>query len=361
MKKYLYGTLVCLMLFSACARPLPACARAGSSTCQVTATAGEAQTPSEPGDGEQDKPDTGDGEQEKPEPGDRPEEPNPGNGQPEEPGPGDESGEPSPGEGEPETSNPGKGQPEEPDSGKGQPALPDDTGTGDGTQPGEDGAPEAGQEPGDDAPGQGGKQEPAGGQAGSTPEAGQGTQPAESTGPAREGGTAARDDDTPQPQPETEPFQTGEPGQAEPSGEPGENSQWPLKLLAVLTALCILAVLVATGVLRYIWTWLLFAFFKRSRRRFHGILTKEKNFFIRVRAAGSSSRLVQEIIDSAGSLAEYEAGIRKGPAVTEIPCQCRMRFSYTDKGGRKRCRETAAEEERMFRILGDWTVRGMWR
>lgn len=340
MKKYLFSILVCLMLFSVCARPFPVCAKSGSSTCQVTATAGETPPPSEPGDG-------GTGESEEPDP-----------------------------EGGPEEPDSGKGQPEEPDSGKESSEKPDDPGDGNETQPGEGdgeaepGVPETTLEPGDMAsepdahgslPGRGG-----------TPGDGDGHEPTsvESTEPPGEGSIAAGDDMDPsqkpekepsqtagsgeadtQQQPEKEPSQTAGPGQTEPSGEPGKHGGLLWQLMTALLMLCILAVLAAAGVFRSLWIWLLFLFFRKSRRQFHGILTGKKNFFIHIRDAKDSSRLVQEIIDGAGSLAESRKEIMKETAVTEIPCQSRMRISYHGRDGMGRCREMAADEQGMFRFL----------
>ncbi len=329
MKKFLFSTLVCLMLFSVCARPLPACARSGSSTCQVTATAGETPPPSEPGDG--------------------------GTGESEEPAP----------EGEPEEPDPGKGQPEEPDSGKGSSEKPDDPGDGNETQPGEGdgeaepGAPGITPEPGDMA------SEPDDPEAlpeqGETPEAGDGQEPTpvESTEPSGEDGPAAGDVTDPSQKPDMELSQIAEPAEpdmqqqpeTEPSGEPGKHGGLLWQLVAALLTLCVLAVLAAAGVFRSLWIWLLFLFSRKSRRQFHGILTGKKNFFIHIRDAKDSSRLVQEIIDGAGSLTESRKEIMKETAVTEIPCQSRMRISYHGRDGMGRCREMAADEQGMFRFL----------
>ncbi len=310
MKKYLFGTLICLMLSCACAWPLPACAQSGSSTCQVTATAGETAPPSEPGDG---------GEPEKPDPGDGQEEPDPGS---------EPTGEPDSG------SEPTK----EPDSGN-EPTGEPKPGDGGGSEPGAPGTTPA---PGDKEPGAGGKPGTGDGQGKNPPETGQGTTPAESAEPSGEGMDPAQ-------QPE-EPSRTGEPQQEGPDGKTEGHGRLPWWLAAIL-ALCALAVLAASGVFRSCWAWLMFVSFRKSRRRFHGILTEEKNSFIRVRNADGSSRLIQEIIDSTGSLAEYRAELKKEAAVTEIPRQSRMRVSFTGRDGVRRCRETAADEQGMLRIL----------
>ena len=125
--------------------------------------------------------------------------------------------------------------------------------------------------------------------------------------------------------------------------------QWTL--LTVL-ALCILAALSAAGAFRWLWMLLYFLLFKRKRVLFHGILTEEKSFFIRVRNAEESSGLVQDIIDSAGSFIKFKREVLQETAVTFIPRQSRMRISCHGYNGRKRIRETAAGEQRLFRILG---------
>lgn len=188
------------------------------------------------------------------------------------------------------------------------------------------------------------------------------TIPAESTEPTGDGGIAAGDDTDPsqtaelaetdtQQQQEKEPSHTAGPGQTEPSGQPGKHGGLLWQLVAALLALCVLAILAAAGVFRHFWTWLLFVFSRKSRRQFHGILTGKKNFFIHIRDARDSSRLVQEIIDGAGSLAECRKEIMKETSVTEIPRQSRMRISYHGRDGMVHCREMAADEQGMFLFL----------
>lgn len=290
MKKYLFSTLVCLMLFSVCARPLPASAKSGSSTCQVTVTAGGTYPPSESGD-------TGEPDPGK-EPSEKPDDPGDGNGT-------------QPGEGDGEAEPGAPGTTPEPD--------------GPGALPGKGGIPGDGD--------------------------GQETTPAESTESPGEGGIAVGDDMDPSQKPDTEPSQTAGPGQTEPSREPGKHGGLLWQLVAALLMLCILAVLAAAGVFRSLWVWLLFLFSRKSRRRFHGILTGKKNFFIHTRDARGSSRLVQEIIDGAGSLAGCREEIMKETAVTEVPRRSRMRISYHGRDGMEHCREMAADEQGMFRFL----------
>ena len=94
-----------------------------------------------------------------------------------------------------------------------------------------------------------------------------------------------------------------------------------------------------------------FLLFGRSRIRFHGILTDEKSFFIRVKNAQEGSGLVQDMIDSSGSFVEFKKEVLKETAVTFISGQSRMRISYTGRNGRKRVREMVAGERRLFRLL----------
>lgn len=323
MKKYLFSTLVCLMLFSVCARPLPACAKSGSSICQVTATAGETPPPSEPGD-------VGTGGPDEPDPGGGPEEPDPGDGQPE------------------ELDNPGEEDESQPGDGDGE-AEPDAPGTT--PEPGDTASEPDGSDP---MPGQGGTQGDGDGQetipAESMEPSGDDTDPSQKPDVELSQTAEPAEPDTQQ-QPEKEPSQTAGSGQTEPSGEPGKHGGLLWQLVAALLALCVLAVLAAAGVFRHFWTWLLFLFSRKSRRQFHGILTGKKNFFIHIRAARDSSRLVQEIIDGAGSLAECRKEIMKETAVTELPRQSRMRISYHGRDGMVRCREMAADEQGMFRFL----------
>lgn len=271
-KGIIFHILICFVVLIVCARPLPLNAQSGSSTCQVTATAGETETPP-PGD-------TGDGEEEPKEPGTT---------------------------AEPETSpteEPGADPTEEPGTGR-----PDESG-----EPGaEDAEPEG------------------------TPI------PGEETVQPDTGG------DTPGEEPE--PAQTGEPVPGEQPEEHDEYGGFIHWLLFWLLLLSILAVLLAGGAFRWLWMLLRFLFFRRSRIRFHGALTDEKSFFIRVRNAEEGSGLVQDMIDSAGSFAEFRKEVLKETAVTFIPRQSRIHISCTGRNGRKRAREMAAGERRMFRVL----------
>lgn len=300
MKKYLFSMLLCLALFSVCIRPFSVCA-SGSSTCQVTATVGQTEPPQ-----------SEEGDPENPDPGKEPgEEGTPGSPEPsEEPG-GPGNGEPDPGASEtsPEPGSAGEATPK-PDASQPSP------------EPEEEQVSETVEEPGE---------------ASSEPEAGSGEETeAPEEDPAREG---------------EEPSQTMESVQEEPAGGLGGYLSLLLWAALMILIFCILMVLAATGVFRFLWTWLLFVFFRKGRRQFHGILTAEKSCFIRVRKAGEGSRLVQEIIDSTGSFAECKAGILEEEAVTEIPRQSRMYIFYTDRDGRRHRRKATAEEQKMFRIL----------
>lgn len=276
-KRSVFSILLCAVVLIVCAQPLPLDAQSGSSTCQVTATAGETEA-LPPGD-------TGDGEEGFKEPGTtaapeaRPTE-EPGAGPTEEPGTGrpEESG-------EPEEGNPERGTLEP----EGTPIPGEET-----THP----------DTGRDMPGE-----------------------------------------------EPEPVRTGEPGTGEqPEGQDGYGGfiHWLLSWLPILS---ILAALLAGGAFRWLWMLLRFLLFRRSRIRFHGILTDEKSFFIRVKNAQEGSGLVQDMIVSAGSFAEFRKEVQKETAVTCIPGQSRMRISCTGRNGRKRAREMAAGERRMFRVL----------
>lgn len=302
-KRSVLSILLYAVALIVCAQPLPLDAQSGSSTCQVTATAGETEAPP-PGD-------TGNEEEEPKEPGTtagpeaRPTE-EPGAGPTEEPGTGrpEESGEPGAEDAGPEEEG------EEPE--------PGETGT---TPEPEGGETEEGN-PEKETP------EPEG-----TPI------PGEETAQPDIGG------DTPGEEPE--PAQTVEPV----PGEQPEEHDGYVGFILWLLLLGIFAALLAGGAFRWLWLLLRFLIFRRSRIRFHGILTNEKSFFIRVRNAEEGSGLVQDMIDSAGSFAEFREEIQKETAVTCIPGQSRMRISCTGRNGRKRAREMAAGERRMFRVL----------
>lgn len=309
-KGIIFHILICFVVLIVCARPLPLNAQSGSSTCQVTATAGETETPP-PGD-------TGDGEEEPKEPGTTAEPETspteePGANPTEEPGTGrpDESGEPGAEDAEPEEEE------KEPESGKTGPTLKPEDGETPGT---EEGNPEK-----------------------ETPEPEGTSIPGEETVQPDTGG------DTPGEEPE--PAQTGEPVPGEQPEEHDEYGGFIHWLLFWLLLLSILAVLLAGGAFRWLWMLLRFLFFRRSRIRFHGALTDEKSFFIRVRNAEEGSGLVQDMIDSAGSFAEFRKEVLKETAVTFIPRQSRIHIYCTGRNGRKRAREMADGERRMFRVL----------
>lgn len=308
-KGIVFHVLICFVVLAVCVRPLQLNAQSGSSTCQVTATAGETESPP-PGDAG-----AGKDEPEKPGATGGPEtEPTEGTGDPEA-GPSKEPGEP------------GKGE-----------AAPEEDGTG--PEPGETetpAKPEGGKMPGTE-----GDTESAGGPEKETPEPEGTSIPGEGTAYPDAGG------DTPE---EKEPVQTGElvPGE-QPEEYEGYDRiiRW---LLSGLLILGIFAALLAGGAFRWLWRLLCFLVFRRSRIRFHGILTDKKNFFIRVENAEEGSGLVQDMIDSAGSLAELKKKVLKETAATCIPGQSRMRISCSGQKGRKRVRETAASEPGLFRIL----------
>lgn len=309
-KRSVFFILLYAVALIVCARPLPLNAQSGSSTCQVTATAEETETPPTG--------DTGDGEEEPKEPGTTAE---PETSPTEKPGAGP-------------TEEPGSGQPEE----SGEPGAEDAEPEEEGKEP----------EPGET----GTTPKPEGGK---TPETEEGNpeketpEPEVTPIPGEE--TAQPDTGGDMPGEEPEPAQTGEPVPGEQPEEHDGYGDFILWLLFWLFILSILAALLTGGFFRWLWMLLRFLLFRRSRIRFHGILTDEKSVFIRVKNAQEGSRLVQDMIDSAGSFAEFREEIQKETAVTYIPGQSRMRISCTGRNGRKRAREMAAGERRMFRVL----------
>lgn len=309
-KGIIFHILICFVVLIICARPLPLNAQSGSSTCQVTATAGETETPPPE--------DAGDGEEDPNEPGTTEE---PGASPTEEPGAGP-------------TEEPGSGRPEE----SGEPGAEDAQSQEEGKEP---------------EPGETGTTPKSEG--GETPEAEEGNpeketpEPEVTPRPGEE--TAQPDTGEDMPGEEPEPAQTEEPVPGEQPEEQDGYGDFIHWLLFWLLILSILAALWVGGVFRWLWMLLRFLLFRRSRIRFHGILTNEKSFFIRIRNAEEGSGLVQDMIDSAGSFAEFREEVQKETAVTCIPRQSRMRISYTGRNGRKRVREMAAGERRLFRVL----------
>lgn len=302
--------LICFAALVFCVRPLPLYAQSGSSTCRVTATAGETEPPPSGDEGE------GKEDPEKPEPTK---------------GPDEETGEP---ETEPtkDTGEPETGSSEE--QGEGEPAPEQD-----GAEPGETESPSKPE--GGELPGTGEDQKTDGDSEQETPKPESTFQPGEETGSSDGRGES---------QEEMEPVQTGEPAPGEMPGD--HDGCWRLNrwLLIGLLILGILAALLAGGALR--WLWLLFRFLILKKRiLFHGILTEEKSPFIRVRNREESSCLVQDKIDCAGNFAEFCREVRKETAVTCLPGQSRMRISFAGQNGRKWARETQAGEQRLFRIL----------
>lgn len=302
-KGIVFHILICFVVLAVCVRPLQLNAQSGSSTCQVTATAGETEPPPSG--------DTGSGEED-----------------PEKPG---ITAEPEAGP----TEEPGVGPSEEPEPGE---AAPEE---GKEMEPGETEAPPIPE--GGKTPGSGEGNGPAGDSEKETPEPEGTSIPGEDTARPDTGGDI--------PGEETEPVQTGEPLPGEHPGKHDGYDGFIHWLLFWLLILSIFAALLAGGAFRWLWQLLRFLFFRRSRIRFHGILTNEKSFFIRVRNAEAGSGLVQGMIDSAGSLAEFRKEVQKETAVTFIPGQSRMCISCTGRNGRKRAREMAAGERRMFRVL----------
>lgn len=299
--------LICFAALVFCVRPPVLNAQSGSSTCRVTATAGETEPPPSGDEGEG---------KEEPEPTK---------------GPDEETGEPEIGSTK-ETGETETGSSEEQGEGETAPEQ-------DGTEPGETESPSKPE--GGEPPRTGEGEKPGGDSEQQTPKPESTFQPGEETGSSDGRGES---------QEEMEQVQTGEPAPGEMPGDRDGCRRLNRWLLIGLLILGILAVLLAGGALR--WLWLLFRFLILKKRiLFHGILTEEKSPFIRVRNREESSCLVQDMIDSAGSFAEFRKEVLKETAVTFIPRQSRMRISCTGRNGRKRAREMAAGERRMFRVL----------
>lgn len=302
MKRFGLCALVCLAVLAFCVRPFPVFAQSGNSTCTVTADAREPEPTQEPG------------AEERPEPGEPDDKP------------GDEA---DPGT----TEAPGEG---EPDAGK-DTETTKDPGEGEGT-------PESGKKPvptkrpAESNP----AKEPGKGGAGSMPGTGEDSDSGEEPG---------RSDTSP----EAEKTSTATPEPEKDSGEDGNRNHPDLLsfIIAVLLGIVVLLIgAMAVGALfPYLWMFLLFYFCRRSRKRFHGILTDEDNRFIRLENVTVGARAVQDIIDETGSLRECVAEILKEETITCIPKQSRMVFVYSDRQGGTVSREEDADEAEMFRIL----------
>lgn len=330
-KRNVFRMLIYLAALILCVRPLPLNAQSGSSTCQVTATAGEKETPP-PGDtGDENNDPTEPGTTAEPEarPTEKPE--GSGDGEPET-RPTEKPG--GPGDGETETEAPKEsGEPEK------ETATPEEK------------EPELGEAGSTPKPG-GGKTPGTEGEKESTGDSGKESQePQETPMPREEPGDPGTGGDGDTPGEEEEAVQTGEPVPGElPGGHDGYGSLLNWLLIGMLI-LCLIAALLAGGAFRWLWMLFCFFIFRRSHIRFHGILTEKNCFFIRVKNAEESTGLVQGMIDRAGSFAEFKEEVLKETAFTCIPGQSRMRISCTGWNGRKRDGEMAASERRLFRIL----------
>ncbi len=241
----------------------------------------------------------------------------------------------------------------------GETATPPPADTGEGreepSEPGTTGEPETGPSKETEEPKAGsGKEpgEPGQGEAATPEEEHREPEPESTTLSGEETGHLDTGGDSDLPGEEKEPAGKGEPVSGETQGEHDGCRRMIRWLWFTVLALCILVILSVIGAFQWLWMLLRFLLFKRKRIRFHGILTAEKNFFIRVRNVEESAGLVQDMIDNAGSFIMFKREVLKETAVTCIPGQSRMRISGSGPNGRKRVRETAASEQRLFRILG---------
>ena len=107
--------------------------------------------------------------------------------------------------------------------------------------------------------------------------------------------------------------------------------------------------LAATGALKYLWLLLLLLFFNFKNVKFHGILTNEKNKYIKVRGKDGevgSAVTLQEMADMCATAGDiYNAAVASGYETT-LPMGTTMTFEYAD-----RLEKMKANEDKMYEIL----------
>lgn len=112
-------------------------------------------------------------------------------------------------------------------------------------------------------------------------------------------------------------------------------------------------VLVLTGGIDYLWTAFLWLLFKKRRIRFHGVLTDEKNPFIKISAHDNDTcDLCSDYLEKSGNLTEYIEYVKGCGAVTTLPYKTQMSLSYLD-GSEVVTREYDADEEKLFELLDE--------
>ena len=112
-------------------------------------------------------------------------------------------------------------------------------------------------------------------------------------------------------------------------------------------------VLVVTGAIDYLWTALLWLLFAKRRIKFHGILTDEKNPFIRISAGDDEAcELCSDYLEKSGTLTEYIEYVKGCGSVTTLPYKTQMSLSYLD-GSEVVTNEYDADEEKLFELLDE--------
>lgn len=109
--------------------------------------------------------------------------------------------------------------------------------------------------------------------------------------------------------------------------------------------------LAATGALKYLWLLLLLLFFNFKNVKFHGILTDEKNKYIKVRGKDGevgSAVTLQEMADMCATAGDiYNAAVASGYETT-LPMGTTMTFEYAD-----RLEKMKADETKMYEVLSE--------
>jgi hypothetical protein len=99
-------------------------------------------------------------------------------------------------------------------------------------------------------------------------------------------------------------------------------------------------------------------FFRKKRRGFHGILTKEVNRHLIVDAPEDMTETVQDVINRTGSIEECIAELQKSEAMTYLPIGTKITIFYTQNDYTPKTIHLKADEEKLFAILKSFPGKG---
>ncbi len=123
-------------------------------------------------------------------------------------------------------------------------------------------------------------------------------------------------------------------------------------VVAALIAGAIAVGLAATGALNYLWMMILMFFTKGKKRKWHGVLTTEKNSFIELRVPeGTSGKTVQDYIDEIKVPASVMDLLMDTKEYTLLPVNTRMSISYTDPVHGFVETDLKADESELYKML----------